>query len=699
MHRLSFILLMVLASAAWGARAERAQTAAEILQMDRLLTIRIRMTAEQWKMMHPERASRLATALAVVQRPTTQQALQSIPDSDFARPPRQELLEGVRRPPGLVGNQYAYVKAMVTVDDQPFSEVGVRFKGQWSYGLAGSTPRKPLKLKFDHFVDGQYFHGIRTLSLSSNAVDPSLLRESLGFAMFRDAGLPASRTCLAMVFLTVDGLYDSELLGLYTAIEEVDKDFLHQHFGTSRGLVIRPERTRNLAYFGPQWDEYSRYNIQSEPTPFTAQRFIDFTRLINRADDETFSRKLGDFVQTEQFLRFVAVNVIMINLDGVLVNGHNFYIHIHPKTGRLSFIPWDLHYSYGHHGTSMEEWVALTIEKPYRADNRLVQRALATPWMRNAYHEFLRELAAGPFSPQRQHERIDRLEQVVEKARALARAEGKQLPPTVQSSPPRLRAELKPFVSARVEHVLEQLAGRVEGDPVGGRPPPPKPAPAPAPAANPAPAPAPAANPAPKPAPAANPAPTPAPAPKPAPTTNPAPTTKPAPTTNPAPVVAVARPVPAPAPAPPPKPRPLPPNPLASQVLNIIDCIRDNRLTRDELADATMHIFMARTGRHRGRVDVQALAETFSYIDGLLNAFPPSFDDEAPAPDPARPRPALTWAQVIIGRAVTSEGAPATLDELLAAANRMFDEADTNSDGALTVQEISTYMDQLVPRQ
>src|SRR5690606_9744715 len=125
---------------------------------------------------------------------------------------------------------------------------------------------------------------------------------------------------------------------LYTAVEEVNKDFLHRCFGTTKGLLVRPERLRNLAYLGGHWSMYAqRYNIQTRATPFTAERFIGFTRLINREPDEAFATLLDTYLDADEFLRFVAVNVVMVNLDGVLVNGHNYYIHVHPKTGRLSF--------------------------------------------------------------------------------------------------------------------------------------------------------------------------------------------------------------------------------------------------------------------------------------------------------------------------------------------------------------------------
>ena len=700
------ILFLLLASPAWAGRDERADKAEHIWQMDRMLTIRIHMSAEQWRMMQPEKASRLATAMAVVQHPTTRQAL----DAAAGIVAEKTHVEGEHRPPGLVGNEYAYVGATVTIDDKTLNNVGVRFKGQWSYSLAGTSPRRPLKLNFDYFEEGQYFHGIQAMALASNALDPSQLRETLAYACFRDAGIAAPRTCLAMVYLTVDGVYDNELLGLYTAVEEVNKDFLHEHFGTAKGLLIRPERTRNLAYFGDDWAEYGRYNIQSEATPFTAARFMEFTRTINLAGDEEFCTGIEEFLDADAFLRFLAVNVLIINLDSMLVNGHNFYVYIHPKTGRISFIPWDLHLSFGWHGQTLEEWAALTIERPYRDSNRLLDRVMMVGWMRDAYRGYLREFATGCFAPERMHARIDQLQEVVRKAEAIAKAQGKELPISMPAANAKTRAELKPFVAARVQSVLDQLDGRVQGDPVYGRPPPPKPVIAvPKPILSvklpglPAPRPTPPAVVAPKPTTRAAMTATTRPAAGPVVRASVVPTTRPAiaATTRPAiaksPVAAIAPPK-APAPVVTKPPRVLPPNPQAQLLLSNTDIEHDGQLSRQELTDATKHLYIIHGWTHRGPVDEASLAATFDHIGRLLDAFPPSTDDSVAPLDPLRPRPALAWAKAIMQRADVKQTGQVTLDDLLAAADRMFDEADVNHDGFVNIREIGAFMDVLVPR-
>ena len=88
--------------------------------------------------------------------------------------------------------------------------------------------------------------------------DPSKCRETLGYAMYRAAGVPAPRTALAEVRLTVPGKYDKELLGVYTVVEEVDKPFLRDHFGTDKGLLMKPEGLRDFEDQGDDWDRYKK---------------------------------------------------------------------------------------------------------------------------------------------------------------------------------------------------------------------------------------------------------------------------------------------------------------------------------------------------------------------------------------------------------------------------------------------------------
>src|SRR5439155_656859 len=94
--------------------------------------------------------------------------------------------------------------------------------------------------RFDHLA----FRGLPAIQLQGGALDPTKAREALAFALFRAAGVPAPRTALAEVTLTVPGRHDRAYLGLYTLVEPVDRAFLVDRFQTEKGLLLRPQGLR-----------------------------------------------------------------------------------------------------------------------------------------------------------------------------------------------------------------------------------------------------------------------------------------------------------------------------------------------------------------------------------------------------------------------------------------------------------------------
>ena len=121
-------------------------------------------------------------------------------------------------------------------------------------------------------ADHADFHGLRAMQLQSGALDPTKAREALAFALFREAGVPAPRTALAEVTLTVPGEHDKAYLGLYTLVEPVDRAFLKDRFGTDKGLLLRPQGLRGLDFLGDDWEKYrGPYRPLAEPTPDEAE--------------------------------------------------------------------------------------------------------------------------------------------------------------------------------------------------------------------------------------------------------------------------------------------------------------------------------------------------------------------------------------------------------------------------------------------
>jgi spore coat protein CotH len=222
------------------------------------------------------------------------------------------------------GGQYPWAHADFIADGRTFKNAGVRYKGNFTYAASAASLKRPLQIDLDHYGDSARFHGQRKLSLAAGVTDPARTREALAFAVFRAAGVPAPRTAFATLTLTVPGKYDREHVGLYTVIEHVGGRFLKAHFKKSDGLLLKPEGVRGIEYLGPDWAPYeARYRPKSDATRRQKQRFIAFARLVNEADDEQFRREIGGYLDVDAFLRFLAVNALIANLDSFLAFGNN----------------------------------------------------------------------------------------------------------------------------------------------------------------------------------------------------------------------------------------------------------------------------------------------------------------------------------------------------------------------------------------
>src|SRR5262249_14758572 len=210
---------------------------------------------------------------------------------------------------------FPWAQADLTVDGKSLKKIGVRYAGDITYFASGVALKRPLKISFDRFKK-QDLHGLTAIQLHSMPLDPAKAREALALGVFRDAGVPAPRTAFAEVTLTVPGKFDKELLGLYTVVEDVDRRFLADRFGTEKGLLMRPARMRGLDFLGDDWNRYTgQYQPQAEPTKDEAKRLVDFARLVNQAGDEEFRNKIDSFLDVEEFLRFMAANALTTNLE------------------------------------------------------------------------------------------------------------------------------------------------------------------------------------------------------------------------------------------------------------------------------------------------------------------------------------------------------------------------------------------------
>jgi hypothetical protein len=242
-----------------------------------------------------------------------------------------------------------FVPAEVFYQDKEWYRVGVRFKGNsslqssWRAGIL----KLSFKLDFDEFedqypqIDNQRFYGFKKFSLKNNFDDKSMLREKVATDVFRNAGLVASHTAFYTVY--VDHGDGPQYFGVYTLVEEVDGSVLDDQFSDDDGNLYKPDGTAATFASGTfNEEEYVKKTNEDEADFSDVESLLAILNDASRITDAaTWRADLEDILDTDVFLKYLAVNTVIQNWDTYGRMTHNYYLYNNPETGKLTWIPWD----------------------------------------------------------------------------------------------------------------------------------------------------------------------------------------------------------------------------------------------------------------------------------------------------------------------------------------------------------------------
>ncbi|MFO0804023.1 MAG: CotH kinase family protein [Gemmataceae bacterium] len=423
----------------------------EVFRIDKMWPIHIEMTAKEYDAMQPPPNMGGGFGFGPPMPP---------PKQPEKKPGEREVHRSV------FGTDFPVAHATIRSGDQTANHVAIRYKGNSTYLAAARGLKRSMKIDVNEFEPSQKFLGVKTLNLHSGVHDPSKVREAVTYEIFRAVGVPAPRTAFAEVTLTVPGKYDKELVGFYTLTEPVNKPFLVRHYKTDKGLLMKPERIRGLDYLGDTWEPLkAAYQPKRDATKDEQDRVLAFLKLVNRSSAAEFEKRIGEFLDIDAFLKFLAVHSLTANLDCFFTNGHNFYLYLHPETKKFHFIPWDTDLSLGNFaffGTP-EQQMDLSITKPY-VECKLADKLMAMPEVKVKYMSIVKELATTAMNAERVMKVVASVESVAAPAmkRDEAAAKSRREPgafPAFGAKPP----ELKAFFEKRAESIAAQLAGKSKG--------------------------------------------------------------------------------------------------------------------------------------------------------------------------------------------------------------------------------------------
>lgn len=317
---------------------------------------------------------------------------------------------------GMAGFVFEWSKADMEFDGHPLKNIGVRYKGNGTYMQSQNDLKRSMKIDLNDHMKGRKLGGTTKLNLHSCVTDASYMNEVLAHRLFRDAGVPASRYSFAEVYLTVPGLYERTYVGLYSLVENVDGNFTRDYFGTQKGVVFKPVSSRLMEYISEDWNDYAQsYDPKMPVLEEDARWIIDFCKLVSSADDKTFNAQVGNYLDLDEFARFMAITTWISTIDSILQMNQNFLVYLHPKTRQLQFLPWDLDHAFGQFGMGGTEDSRenLSILHPWNGQKKFLERVYNVPEFKKLYLSYMKSFNESICKPERLSGQVDELAAVI----------------------------------------------------------------------------------------------------------------------------------------------------------------------------------------------------------------------------------------------------------------------------------------------
>lgn len=327
----------------------------------------------------------------------------------------------------LGSGNVSYLRSGFGFDEETLTDVGLRIKGVVESGIGKSYPKYSLKLNFDYFGSSR-FHSIDKIHLGNNNPDPSMMREALTNRLLAEMGVPVSRIAFAWVKA------DSEDLGLYTMIQDVDKRFFKDVFGTENhgddgnlykctppGCDLTWQGSTRADYVDETCGEEDGCGLilrtnEDDPQAKSYSDLISFLDFLNNTDEAAFKAGIEAKFDVDSFLRYLAVAVVVGDYDGYLGAVDNFYLYHRPDTDQFLFIPWDHNKTYGAKSCkNSTEPTGGTLLTPWcdAAERPLVTRILAIEDYQSKYLLYVQQVLGEHFTEAKQQTWINEMNQLL----------------------------------------------------------------------------------------------------------------------------------------------------------------------------------------------------------------------------------------------------------------------------------------------
>jgi len=312
-----------------------------------------------------------------------------------------------------------YFKAMFIYDygskRDTLQNVGFRLRGNTSR----VSKKKSFKISFNEYVSGRKYQDVKKINLNGAHNDPTLIREKLFYDTWKNAGMVERRTSFVKLYI------NQAYYGLYTNLEEFDKDWLQRVYGEKSGNLYKCTYPADLVHFGTNQQTYKNiaggsasggraYDLKTNEAADDYSDLVDLISTLNQPADAAFAVTISQKINVDNFLKAFALDVATGNWDDYMYNKNNYFLYHNTATGKFEFISYDTDNTFGVDWVNRDwatrncmDWISHSEPRP------LAEKILAVPEFKARYQHYLDTIARMIINPAIIFQHIDLLKTLV----------------------------------------------------------------------------------------------------------------------------------------------------------------------------------------------------------------------------------------------------------------------------------------------
>jgi spore coat protein CotH len=205
-------------------------------------------------------------------------------------------------------------------------EVGLRLKGDSSYETFHGKPA--LKVKFNEFLKGQDYAGVKRIALNNLTGDTAQGREVASYWVWRSGGMKVPSAAFARVTI------NDEYYGLYALVEGMDDEWVERNYEVDSGDFWAGNDNADFTAAGLP-------NFVVQATSGAAPLSLEDVAAGLARTDGDFYTIASQVVDMDQYLDYIAFSIATGGTDGYPWHLNDFFVYGDPaEDGRLNFTPW-----------------------------------------------------------------------------------------------------------------------------------------------------------------------------------------------------------------------------------------------------------------------------------------------------------------------------------------------------------------------